>query len=356
MTGVVKIEIKESPETLKTLLAQQKTASGKERVQALYLLKTQQVETVEHLAVVLGRHRVTVQRWLSQYRRGGLKKMLEVGKSAGRTALIPQEAVERLKEELKDPEGFESYEEVRLWLAACLGIRVQYDVVHNLVHDKLKAKLKVARPQSNDQEPLAVENFKKDLSTKLKSVMKEAKAQSKKFKRVRYWCQDETRLGLRTIQRRKLTLTGVKPLGVLQLRREKYYLYGVVEPKTGDNFFREISHLDTECFQEFINELSRSYPKDLHILQLDNGSFHTTPKLKVPENIIFLFQPAHCPELNPIERLWEYLKGFLKWKLFNNLDALKEKVRRIVNSFSTKTLRSLTGWEYILQALSVAGI
>ncbi|MBV8887000.1 MAG: IS630 family transposase [Chroococcidiopsidaceae cyanobacterium CP_BM_RX_35] len=348
MSGIVKIEITESPETLKMLLAQQKTATGKERVQALYLLKTQQVETVQHLAVVLGRHRFTLQRWLSQYRSGGMKKMLEVGKSIGRTALIPQEAVERLKAELKDPEGFESYKEVRLWLASCLGIGAKYDVVHNLVHDKLKVKLKVARTQSDDQEPKAVENFKKALSAKVKSACGKAETQQKKFKVVPYWCEDETRLGLRTVQRRKLTLRGVKPTGDLQFRREKYYVYGVVEPKTRASFFREISHLDTTCFQVFIIEFSRSYPEDLHIVRLDNGSFHTTSKLKVLENIIFLFQPAHCPELNPLERLWEYLNGFLRWKLFNNLDALKEKVSRILNSSSTKTIRSLTGWEYIL--------
>jgi len=45
----------ESTET-QNPLGQQKTASGKERVQALYLLKTKQVETVQHLAVVLGRN------------------------------------------------------------------------------------------------------------------------------------------------------------------------------------------------------------------------------------------------------------------------------------------------------------
>jgi putative transposase len=45
---------------------------GKERVQTLYLLKTGQVETVQHLAVVLGRSRITVQRWLKLYRQGGL--------------------------------------------------------------------------------------------------------------------------------------------------------------------------------------------------------------------------------------------------------------------------------------------
>lgn len=37
MTGVVKIDIIESEEVLKTLLVAQKTGFGKERVQALYL-------------------------------------------------------------------------------------------------------------------------------------------------------------------------------------------------------------------------------------------------------------------------------------------------------------------------------
>lgn len=153
VSGRVKLNIIESAQTLKTLLGQQKTATGKERVQALYLLKTKQVETVQHLAVVLGRNRVTVQRWLSRYRQGGLNQLLEVGKSTGRTALIPAQVVERIKQELLEPEGFSSYEEVRLWLAAELGIQVKYDVVHNLVHDKLKADLKVARPKSSEQEP-----------------------------------------------------------------------------------------------------------------------------------------------------------------------------------------------------------
>jgi transposase-like protein len=76
MCGVVKIDITESVETLKTLLIQQKTAFGKERIQALYLLKSRQAETVQHLAVILGRNRVTVQRWLRQYRVGGLPKLL----------------------------------------------------------------------------------------------------------------------------------------------------------------------------------------------------------------------------------------------------------------------------------------
>ena len=70
MPRVVKIEITEGAELLKKLLVQQKDKRSYQRVQALYLLKIQQVETVEHLAIIIGRSRSTVQRWLSQYRSG----------------------------------------------------------------------------------------------------------------------------------------------------------------------------------------------------------------------------------------------------------------------------------------------
>ena len=131
MSRVVKIEITEEAETLKNLLIQQKDKRGFERVQVLYLLKIKQVETVGHLAVIIGRGRRTIQRWLSQYRSGGLSKMLEVNKSSGKEPLIPQWAVERLKAELSDPEGFSSYKEIKIWLEALLDIKVKYDVVHH---------------------------------------------------------------------------------------------------------------------------------------------------------------------------------------------------------------------------------
>lgn len=61
MSRVVQINITESPLELKQLLKSQKTADGKERVQVLDLLKTNQVKTVQQLAGLIGRNRATVQ-------------------------------------------------------------------------------------------------------------------------------------------------------------------------------------------------------------------------------------------------------------------------------------------------------
>lgn len=162
MAGVTKIEIKESVEELRALLRQQKTASGKERIQALYLLKTQQVKTVQHLAMMLGRGRITLQRWLRLYRESGCIGLLEQKKSSGRPPIIKSSAREQLKIELVEPQGFKSYEEIRTWLKAVEGIEASYKVVHDTVRYQMKAKLKVPRPVAIKHQLEAEEEFKKN--------------------------------------------------------------------------------------------------------------------------------------------------------------------------------------------------
>jgi transposase len=76
MSGVVKIEIRETEEELKTLLLKAKDAHSHEKLQVLYWLKTQTLETVLSAAVRLGKHRTTIQRWLSNYRKGGIEELL----------------------------------------------------------------------------------------------------------------------------------------------------------------------------------------------------------------------------------------------------------------------------------------
>jgi putative transposase len=67
MLGVVLIEIRETEEELKALLGKDKDATRHEKLQVLYWIKTQTVETVLSPAVRLGKHRTTIQRWLSSY-------------------------------------------------------------------------------------------------------------------------------------------------------------------------------------------------------------------------------------------------------------------------------------------------
>jgi hypothetical protein len=91
---------------------------------------------------------------------------------------------------------------------------------------------------------------------------------------VKYWCQDETIIGLKTIERKKNTALGVKPIGLVQWNFKVYYLSGAVAPQTGESLWLEFSHLDGMCFQLCLDKLAEKYPAHLNVVQLDNEKFH----------------------------------------------------------------------------------
>jgi hypothetical protein len=100
--------------------------------------------------------------------------------------------------------------------------------------------------------------------------------------KVRFFNEDETRIGLKTISGRKITARGVKPIGKVQWKFQATYIYGVVERKTGEHLFEEFTHLNSQCFEIFLELVSEKFGDSLLIIQLDNGGFHKKKKLKIP--------------------------------------------------------------------------
>jgi transposase len=86
-------------------------------------------------------------------------------------------------------------------------------------------------------------------------------------------------------------------------------------------------------------------PKEFKIVILDNGSFHKSAGLKVPANMSLLFLPPYCPELNPAELIWRWLKNKLGNKVYATLDVLSEALGEIVKQLTPEMIRSITGWK-----------
>ncbi len=126
-------------------------------------------------------------------------------------------------------------------------------------------------------------------------------------------------------------------------------------PQESNSFYnlRTSIAIAISCFSISCSE---AYPDSLNILQVDNGAFHKAKALVIPNNILLLFQPPYSPELNPIERLWQHLKKDLRWVLFKDLTQLQTKVDKLIADLNPETVASITGFSFILDALSVAGI
>lgn len=160
MSGILKIKITQTAQQLKTLLAKQTTARGKERILALYLLKIGKATTLKDLALVLGRDTATLYRWFQKYKTDGLEGMLAVRKGQGRKPAIPNEVMQQLQQQLKNPDAFSNYGEVKNWLKEECGVDASYKVVHEAVRYKLNIQLKSSKPRNgkkNSQSKKALE-------------------------------------------------------------------------------------------------------------------------------------------------------------------------------------------------------
>jgi len=169
---------------------------------------------------------------------------------------------------------------------------------------------------------------------------------------VRVFSQDESRFGLLTIRRRRLTASGIQPAGLVQHVFEWFYVYGAVAPTTGEHFFLELPYLNADTFQLFLDAFGQAFPDSLNILLRDNSGAHTAQRLRWPENVRCVWLPPYCPELNPIERVWRDLKDDLAWQPFTDLAAQQDSVANLLRAYETPTLQALTGYGYLVDAIN----
>ncbi len=143
---------------------------------------------------------------------------------------------------------------------------------------------------------------------------------------------DEARFGLQTSLARIWALSG-QPLQIkVKQAYQNFYIYGSVEPKTGDNFSLFLPWVNTDMMNLYLEQMSLAYRNEEIVLIMDQAGWHKSKDLYVPENITIIYLPPYSPELNPIERLWKYLKtNFIHNRVF---DSLKQMMVDMVDVFA----------------------
>lgn len=173
---------------------------------------------------------------------------------------------------------------------------------------------------------------------------------------VRVWASDESRFGLHTVHRQRITARGVKPIGVHQHEFKNTWAFGAVEPLSGASHFMEFPTLTTPMVQRFLDDFAQAYPKSLNLILMDNASTHRAKALVLPPNVVLVFQPPYSPEVNPCERVWQALKTAIAWEPFADLDALRQRLVAVFRSYTDAMLQSLTGYPYFVHAVNALSL
>ena len=106
-------------------------------------------------------------------------------------------------------------------------------------------------------------------------------------------------------------------------------------------------YCSADTFQIFLDQFSEKNANQFNILVLDNGAFHKAKSLKIPQNIGLIFLSPYSPELNPAEKMWQFLKKKFSGKLYNTLDEVGHFITKHTELLTPEMIISTCGFKYI---------
>jgi len=195
---------------------------------------------------------------------------------------------------------------------------------------------------------LRKKNLLKKISAELESRL------SNNYKKVRVFCQDESRFGLMPIKRKSITNKGVKPIGRCNFNRESFWIYGATDIISGESIYWDFETMSQYNFDNFIKDLSETYSDSLNIILIDNSRIHNLSE--DIQNISFINIPPYNPELNPQENVWRFFKKDMGYLVFEQIEDMRKFVYRKIAKASKKILKPVVSYPYIIEALKQLGL
>ena len=143
-------------------------------------------------------------------------------------------------------------------------------------------------------------------------------------KTIRLYFQDEARVGQKGRLCHRWWQKGKRPPGRCDKRFKWAYIFGAAAPETGDAFGLILPRADTPAMSVFLAEFAKTLPENEHaVMVLDQAGWHGANALEIPDNVTLISLPPYSPELNPVERLWLYLRErFLSLRVFEDQEAI----------------------------------
>jgi transposase len=147
---------------------------------------------------------------------------------------------------------------------------------------------------------------------------------------------------------------GIRPPGLADKRFASLYLFAACRPGTDEAFALALPEATTKAMGLFLAGFAERLEPGTHaVLILDQAGWHVARRLAVPDNVTLLPLPPYSPELNPVERVWLYLRErFLSHRVLDGYEAVLDAACRAWNALAAEPgrLASLTAYPYLLRS------
>ena len=169
---------------------------------------------------------------------------------------------------------------------------------------------------------------------------------------IEVWFADEARIGQKNKLTRRWARCGTRPAAPTDQRNASAYIFGAICPALGKAAALVLPHCNTSAMNLHLAEIAQAIEPGAHgVILLDQAGWHLSHRLIVPANITIVPLPPKCPELNPVENIWQYVReNWLSNRVFlsytNILDHCCHAWNKLVEQPWTIISIGLRNWAY----------
>lgn len=129
---------------------------------------------------------------------------------------------------------------------------------------------------------------------------------------------------------------------------ENFYFYSAISPNSGEAFSLFLPEVNTEMMNLYLEKFSKDQSDSNILIIMDSAGWHKSRGLKIPTNIKLEFLPPYSPELNPIEKLWQWMrKEVVHNNLFKTLEDLMDTLSLEYRSLTNTDFLKLCHCSYL---------
>lgn len=108
---------------------------------------------------------------------------------------------------------------------------------------------------------------------------------------------------------RRWAPVGTRPTAPRDQRTASTYIFGAICPRHGKGAALVLPRCNIEAMNLHLAEIVTAIAPGAHaVLLVDQAGWHLSARLTVPSNITIVPLPPKCPELNPVENVWQFMR------------------------------------------------
>lgn len=265
-----------------------------------------------------------LQLWIKCFNDAGIDGITYRPRSGRPRVVSPDEVSSKILPVIDDPKSAGRHHWTAVgfcgWLKEQQGLEISYRTLVRYLHEHQYAR-RIPRPIPEPPDKERWKQQRKEFASQILSLLEDPK--------VEVFFGDEAGFEGDPRPRQRWAKRGSRPTQGYYGGHLRQNVIGAVSPASGQLVSLIVPHCDTEVFQAFLDTMAKEVPEQKGkrlCLVLDNASWHKTKRLEW-HHIEKVFLPPYSPDFNPIERLWQYLKGHgMAGFLSNQGEVLSDKL------------------------------